>query len=194
MKRRRKSSYTTLIIIAGVLVYLFFSHSPYSRILMKGSSPEKRNENIQTADLQNSVKSIIYLYFSNRENTFLAAEESVLVHSTDAVDLGKKIIKALIKGPKGELLRTIPGNTTLNALYITEDGTAFVDFSKELSENHPGGGASEFLTVFSIVNSLALNISTIDRVKILIGGYEADTLAGHVELHNPFKTNMLIVR
>jgi len=149
---------------------------------------------MQTADLHNSIKSIIYLYFSNRENTFLAAEETVLVHSADAVDFAKKIIKALINGPKGEFVRTIPKNTTLNALYITEDGTAFVDFSKALSENHPGGGASEFLTVFSIVNSLALNISTIDRVKILIDGHEADTLAGHVELRNPFKTNMLIVR
>jgi len=194
MRKSLKSSYTALIIVGGVLIYMFLFHSPYGRDFLKRSSPEGRIEKVQTSDLQSSVKSIIYLYFSNRENTFLVAEENVLVHSDDSVDLGKKIIKALINGPKGELLRTIPENTTLNALYITDDRTAFVDFSEELSENHPGGGASEFLTVFSIVNSLVLNISTIDKVKILIGGHEADTLAGHVELRNPFKTNMLIVR
>jgi hypothetical protein len=52
------------------------------------------------------------------------------------------------------------------------DGTAVVDFSTQLRENHPGSCRREQLTLFSVVNSLILNVSEIDRVKILIDGAE----------------------
>jgi hypothetical protein len=61
-------------------------------------------------------------------------------------------------------------------------------------ENHPGGIKLELITIYSIVNSLILNIPAIDAVKILIGGREALTLAGHVDLRFPFKANMLLIR
>jgi hypothetical protein len=39
-----------------------------------------------------------------------------------------------------------------------------------------------------------LNIPEIDRVKILIGGGDTMTLAGHIDLRFPFKANMLMIR
>jgi hypothetical protein len=50
------------------------------------------------------------------------------------------------------------------------------------------------LTIFSVVNSLILNVSEIDRVKILIDGSETSTLAGHINLQVPFKAHMLLIR
>ena len=63
-----------------------------------------------------------------------------------------------------------------------------------LRENHPGGSQTEFLTVYSIVNSLALNIPQISSVKILIEGRETMTIAGHIDSRFPFKANMILVR
>ncbi len=91
-------------------------------------------------------------------------------------------------------MRTIPKNTALNALYITKDGMAIVDLTVAAKENHPGGSQSEIMTIYSIVNSLVLNMPQVDRVKILIEGREAMTLAGHIDLRLPFKADMMLVR
>ena len=50
------------------------------------------------------------------------------------------------------------------------------------------------LTIYSIVNTLVLNMEEIRWVKLLIGGQEAATLAGHVDLSHLFNADMLWVR
>jgi len=140
-------------------------------------------------------KTVIHLYFSNKENSFLIAEKRVLVQPDDPAQLGKLIVESLIKGPAKEgLMRTISSDATLRALFVTEDKTAYADFSPVIREKHPGGCKSEIITIYSIVNSLILNISEIDTVKILIDGRESMTLAGHIDLRFPLKADMLLVR
>jgi len=141
-----------------------------------------------------SDKLVVHLYFSDKEGSFLTAEERVFFHSDRPADFAKIIIEALIEGPRKGLVRTIPARTILRALYVTQEGIAFVDFSDTIKDDHPGGVRSELLTIFSIVNSLILNMSQVDAVKILINGNESTTLAGHVDLRFPFKANMLLVR
>ena len=74
------------------------------------------------------------------------------------------------------------------------DGTAVVDFSAHLRKNHTGSCRMEQLTLFSIVNSLILNVSEIDQVKILIDGTEVETLTGHLPLEFPLTADMLLTR
>ena len=69
-----------------------------------------------------------------------------------------------------------------------------MDLSAAVRENHPGGVDTELLTVYSIVNSLVLNIPEIRAVKILINGNESMTLAGHIDLQKPVSANMLLIR
>lgn len=134
------------------------------------------------------------LYFSDRDNAYLIAETRSLPRPDAPEAFGKVILQALVKGPGDELARTIPAGTRVRAFYIAEGGTAVVDLSESVSENHPGGCKTELLTLYSMVNSLVLNIEEIDSVKILVGGREADTLSGHVDLRFPFKANMLLIR
>lgn len=134
------------------------------------------------------------LYFSDKDNFYLMAETRILPHTTEPNDFGKAIVQALEKGPTGGLTRTLPQGTRVRAFYIADGGTAVVDLTESLSENHPGGCKTEILTVYSLVNSLVLNIPEIDSVKILIGGREVMTLAGHVDLRFAFKANMLLIR
>jgi spore germination protein GerM len=139
-------------------------------------------------------KSVVHLYFSRRNSFFLMAEQRAVLHSDDANNLADTIVNALIKGPQKGLVKTIPADTQLNALYITSDGTCYVDLSAAIRKNHPGGSKSELLTVYSMVNSLVLNVPEVQRVQILIDGNEAPTLAGHIDLQLPFKANMLLIR
>ena len=149
---------------------------------------------VQSAELKQSDRSVVHLYFAYKDIAFLASEERVVVHSGDIIEFGKSIIDALIKGPKRELMRTIPIGTALRAFYATPDGTAIVDLTQNAADKHPGGSNSEMLTIYSIVNSLILNIPEVKTVKILIEGREPMTLAGHVDIRFPFKANMLLIR
>jgi len=139
-------------------------------------------------------KSPVHLYFASRNSSFLMAEQRVVLHPDDPVGLADTIVKALINGPQKGLLKTIPADTRLKALYITPDGTCYVDLSEAVRNSHPGGIKSELLTIYSMVNSLVLNVPEIERVQILIDGNQAPTLAGHIDLQQPVKADMLLIR
>jgi spore germination protein GerM len=137
---------------------------------------------------------IVHLYFSDSDNSFLISEERSLSARIRPEALGLQIINALLEGPKQALERTIPEGTVLRGFYILKNRTAYVDLSREIRERHPGGAKSELMTIYSMVNSLILNIPEIETVKILVEGKEEATLAGHVDLRFPFRANMLFVR
>jgi hypothetical protein len=190
MKRRKK---TILFVVLALLtvgsVYLFLRDTDRPVVRLN-----RETKAVSVSDSMPLVKSSANLYFADRANVFLIAKSRSLLHPGTPVAFGKGIIESLTEGPQEELMPTIPRGTVLRALYIRDDGTAFVDMSKAISDNHPGGCKSELLTIFSIVNSLVLNISEITSVKILVGGQEAETLAGHIDIRFPFKANMLLVR
>ena len=104
------------------------------------------------------------------------------------------IVEALIKGPRQGLVRTIPQNTKIRAIYVTQEGICYVYLTSAIADQHPGGIKSELLTVYSIVNSVVLNVPEVKAVKILINGRESMTLAGHINLQVPVKANMLLIR
>jgi spore germination protein GerM len=187
---RSKSDGTrTVLVLAGVVALLAL----WAVNLPAQESPSS-NSGAAPGYGRNQNKSVAHLYFTDKNNLFLIAEERVLSQSGDPVRFGQTIIAALIEGPGQELAPIIPQNTKLRALFITEDGTCYVDFSADIQENHPGGVTTELLTVYSIVNSLILNIAEIGAVKILIEGQESITLAGHIDLQQPLEANMLLIR
>jgi spore germination protein GerM len=125
---------------------------------------------------------------------FLVAEKRNLVCATDNVSLGRCILAGLMRGSQKGLVDTLPQGTQLKAFYVTGDGTAYVDFNEVLGSNLPGGVRSELFAVFSIVNSLTLNLPDVNRVQILIDGRQKETLAGHVAISDPFKANILLIK
>jgi len=69
------------------------------------------------------------------------------------------------------------------------DGTAVADFSEALATAIPSGIQSEQLAVDSITRTLQANVPQVQRLRILIHGQEVDTLAGHLDLTQPFQVN-----
>ena len=108
--------------------------------------------------------------------------------------MARAILGALINGPRTNLVRTIPAVTDVRAIFISTDHTCVVDFESTIRDHHPGGCRGEMLTVYSIVNSLIINIPSIKQVKLLIEGSDVDTLAGHLDMQDPVPANMLIIR
>jgi hypothetical protein len=86
----------------------------------------------------------------------------------------------------------VPPETRVQHLFLSDQGTIFIDFSNTLEANHPGGVLNELATIYAIVNSLTYNLPEIRQVKILIGGVEKETLAGHCLLLLPLEMDLTI--
>jgi hypothetical protein len=106
--------------------------------------------------------------------------------AADPAVRSKQVIQALIADAPAPAQRTLPADANLLALYVLPDGTAIADFSDALSAETPSGILSESLAVNSVARTLEANVPSLRRLKILIHGQEADTLAGHVDLTGYF--------
>jgi hypothetical protein len=67
-------------------------------------------------------------------------------------------------------------------VYLVDPGLAVIDANDAFADGHRSGILVEELTVASLVQTLAANIPGINRVVILVGGKERETLAGHADL------------
>ncbi|MFW5986448.1 MAG: GerMN domain-containing protein [Halanaerobiales bacterium] len=131
----------------------------------------------------------IQLYFSTPDAMYLQPEERSI--TTDQPYRDTLIL--LIEGPEtAGLNKTIPKGVKLLEIKVDE-GTAEVNFSKELAANHWGGSAGERLTIYSIVNTLT-QFQEIERVQILLDGENVETLVGHMDLSRPLERNREIIK
>ena len=128
----------------------------------------------------------VSLYFVDAEELKLAVETRIIDHPSNVVEQIRLTIGELIKGPTQALIPTIPSETKLQEVFLDERGCAYLDFSRAISQNHSGGTTGELVTISSIVNTLVRNFpEEIRKVRILIGGQEAKTLAGHIDISKP---------
>ena len=139
-------------------------------------------------------KKEVLLYFSDSEGEYLIAEKRPILKKNEVKEEVKETILELIKGPKEKLIPTLPPRTKLLTLQINDAGVAKVNFSSALSKEHPGGSSAEMMTVYSIVNSLALNFPQIKRVQILIDGKTIETITGHLSLRQPVSPKPDLIR
>lgn len=125
------------------------------------------------------------LYYVSADGLRLAAAERDVLFAEHASEQARRIMEALLEPAPEGFASAIPAGTELRGLFVGARGDAYVDFSGSLRTNHPGGSASEILTVYAIVSAITTNLPAITSVQILIEGHEVDTLAGHVDLRRP---------
>jgi len=112
-----------------------------------------------------------------------------LALAEDPTARAKQVLQTLITNAPSAAKRTVPADTAILAFYILPDETGVADFSVALSTETPSGILSEELAVDSITKTLAANVQSLRRLKILIHGQQVDTLAGHVDLTGYFDLN-----
>ncbi len=85
-----------------------------------------------------------------------------------------------------DLVRPFPPEVKLGAVELSADGTAFVDLRWQDHEDPPESGSTEELQrVYSLVNSLALNVPQVVRVVLLWNGTQRVTFSGHLDTSRP---------
>ncbi|HXG53908.1 MAG TPA: GerMN domain-containing protein [Vicinamibacterales bacterium] len=130
------------------------------------------------------------LFFIGQDGMSLETVQREVPFGDPVDEQARRIIEAQIAPPPDSLASAVPAGVKLRALYVSERGEAFVDFSGEITTQHTGGALDELFTVYAVVNALTVNLPAITRVQILIDGKEADTLAGHVDLRRPLSKNL----
>lgn len=182
-----------VLLLAGIIAALVFyvrsggSLRELDRFLppaLRLEGPPGRERTSRQADI----------FFGDIASDMLSAERRTLPWSATAEQRARRLMEELLRGPAGEAVRTTPETARLRSVEITSDGLARVDFSAALAGDHPGGSSSEMLTVYSIVNTLALNIDSVKRVQILIEGRPVDSIAGHMDCRQPFLPDRKIIK
>lgn len=136
-----------------------------------------------------------FLYFADARGEYLKAVAKRFPAGLDPHGLGRNILEALAAGPPNPgLTPTLPAGTTIRAVFLGEEGKAWVDLGVQEGKLKQEDTLSELLTLYSIVNSLAVNLPGVDQVKLLINGDDTKNLGGHISLGHFYKTNMLIVK
>jgi spore germination protein GerM len=152
-----------------------------------------RSQVTKPVPVHEAARRRVELYFGSAGGHHLQAEGR-RIEATDPIAAAEAMVAGLLQGPETpELVSPIPHGTRLLHLFMTEDGTAYVDCSSELSASHPGGVTAERLTLYAIVNTLAMNLKEIERVQILIEGKAQATLAGHLDIRHPKTADPLLV-
>jgi spore germination protein GerM len=131
----------------------------------------------------------VHLYYVADDGLRLTSVERDVAYGEGALEQAREIVAAQIAPVVDPLVSAIPAGTTLRALFLTDQGEAFVDLSREFASAHPGGTMNELLTVYTIVNALTGNLPAVKSVQVLVDGKELETLAGHVDLRRPLHKN-----
>jgi germination protein M len=183
MPRHIKIGLIVLGIIFAVTLGLFVDVVGKIQSMMGDRESEENPFAQETAALHSPTDppmQVKVFFPGKQEDAILASEDQTIFRSAELANRARQILAKLLEGPKNpELYPSIPKDTKLQEVFIDDTGTAYVDFSNPISANHPGGMQNEQATVYSIVNSLTYNLPEIRQVKILVGGAESETLAGH---------------
>jgi len=189
MKKKRKVSTArwTLLGLSLIVVLVL------AAVLFRGEGGEK----IKTADVSPPAESpsepapsrptkTIDLFFPSEEDSFLHPESRDILAGSSVGEEAEQAVQELIRGSGKGYISPLPPETKLRQLFITKEGIAYVDLSREVMEKHPSGSSAELATVYCIVNTLAYNFKPIKKVFILVEGSEKETLGGHLNLSEPF--------
>jgi hypothetical protein len=85
----------------------------------------------------------------------------------------------------------LPVGSGVRNIYFVDPGLLVVDVNSELAAGQTSGILAEELTITSLAQTLSANIPAISRVKFLVNGKEASTLAGHADLSNIYDASQI---
>ena len=179
-------------VIAAALYFPALRHQvDKAKQLTEKTAEQARRELIPPAPVASGDPRVkAKMFWGTREQDGKLSPVTVeLPLSSDPALRAKQVLNTLLAGPVDPESRTLPPDAALLAFYLLPDGTAVADFSEAIATSIPSGIQSEQLAVDSILRTLEANIPQVQRLKILIHGQEADTLAGHLDLTQTFPVN-----
>jgi hypothetical protein len=134
------------------------------------------------------------LFYVSEDGLELMPRTFEVKYGATPAEQARHILEAQVAAPSGNLSSAIAPGTKIRAVYLGGRGDLYVDLSAEASRAHSGGSLNEALAVYALVNAVTANLPDVNGVQILVEGQEVDTLAGHLDLRQPFRRALRWVR
>jgi hypothetical protein len=78
-----------------------------------------------------------------------------------------------------------PHGIKLIDLYMDRQGVVYIDLSDEIIKNFTGDARQEYNLIMGLYTSIKKSVGNISAIKLLIGGKEAETIGGHINISRP---------
>lgn len=174
----------------GIVNYLVMKHQ--GKILP--ADPTDRRTSAEPYAAQVTVrpgKDEAVLYFVSAGNEDCLVPELRFIPGLSKMGstaaLCEAVATELFRGPGAEsvLATALPGRARVMSVSFSE-GCAVVDISRELVDDFRGGGRSEELALYALVNTLT-ELTGVNSVRITVEGRGDISLAGHFLLDQPLR-------
>lgn len=199
------------LLILAFIVASFFGVKELIRLGLRRSQPSDDKSSVDVASESRQKLTEVAIYFAEPAQLDLAKEKSdygaevgmgtklVLEKRQVALDffnlnLSDKVavlIRELIKGSQQGMLSPISKNTNLRKVFVDRNGTAYLDFSSEISNVLIQGVSGELMLLELILRTIQENIAQIKKVQILIEGNEIQTISGHIDMSKPLSLSQI---
>jgi hypothetical protein len=167
-----------LIVFLALLVVIFSGR--------KAERPEPETLSKTTGSGITSEFIKVKLFYCSESSTLLQPVYRELQVPDIREDLYKKFMNLLLAGSTGLIIPVPDGVQLRSIIFLPKMEMLVLDFNDDLVNAFPGGTAAELEFIYFIVDNICFNFKEIKKVKLLSGGNEIRTLAGHIELEKPF--------
>ena len=128
----------------------------------------------------------VRLYFPGADG--LLYPEARELHAADDPQARLPVLlAAMLAGPQEPaLLPPLPHGVEIDAAYLAADGVAYLGLRSADHATPPSAGSqSEMTAIYSLVDSIALNVEGAKRVVLLWNGSQLESFGGHLDTSRP---------
>ena len=161
-----------------------FAVAALAAIALAGACGKKTETAVANINAANKVTvRSVRLYFESPDMLLGAETRNIALPESPAAAM-PMVVRELMKGPaKPPLGRVFPADTVVRGTYLLPGGTVIVDLGGvTLTQGWGTGSHDELMSAYALVQTLTANFAEARRVRIVVNGTPAETLAGHVSL------------
>lgn len=180
-----------LVMVLAAVVALAVGYALASRLPRQTAPPPAADPALVVDGRNEPVRRIrATLFYVSEDGMRLVGADREVPYAERPADQARFIVEELLKPAPAPFASALPADTSLRAVFVTDQGDAFVDLNAVATTGHTGGSLDELFSVYAVVNSITVNLPAIQRVQLLVDGKEVDTLAGHVDIREPLGKNL----
>lgn len=174
--------------ITGALVLLALIASAIYGIQLKRRDERNRQQATAALPVSGEAQSAKFkAMIAYDDDAVLVERELTASLPSESSARAKTMLRALfVEYMKSPSPHPLPPGSDVRTVYFANDGLCVIDLNAALADGHRSGMFVEQFTLFSILETLARNVPSARRFKVLVEGKERASLAGHADLSTTY--------
>jgi spore germination protein GerM len=183
----------SLIIGVAVMLVIVVAMGTYVRRMRRQESALHSAANLQpVAPPPTGPTETVTLYIADDSTGTLRTQSAQIPLPGGRQQRAEELLRALLRiYQQPSASHPLAPDADIRSIYLVAPGAAVIDMNRAFADQHRSGILDEQLTVNSLVETLAVNIPGVTRVRILVEGNARETLAGHADLTDFFDASTI---